>query len=71
MPQAIFGSGQAATLEKTTAAGGLKMINLTSVVVLDNFAILNFGQQVSKIKSRIQRTDRYSAIGRQPGQITR
>ena len=47
MPQAIFCSGQAATLEKKAAAGGLKMINLTPVVALDNFAIPNFGQQIS------------------------
>jgi hypothetical protein len=47
MPQAIFGSDQAATLEKTAAAGGLKMINLTPVVALDYFAIPNFGQQIS------------------------
>jgi hypothetical protein len=44
--QTIFSSDKRAAFKKVAAVSGLKMIHLTPVVALDNFAITNFGQQV-------------------------
>jgi hypothetical protein len=46
MAHPIFGPDKGTAFKKIAAGGGLKMIHLTPIICLDDFAVVKCGQQV-------------------------
>jgi hypothetical protein len=71
VPQAVFGPDKGTDFKKVAAVKGPKTIDLAPAVAFNDLAFANFGQQFFYLKSRIQWTDGYAAIGKFAGQIVR